>query len=102
VAPINGSAWAGDTSLLSDISEVRAAIACCRSHITASVFNGPAVTLHTKIPPSTSIDPSQTQIRDAATDWFLKAMSWIYGHDAGAVDRGMCSDGREGRPWNLD
>jgi salicylate hydroxylase len=23
------------------------------------------------------------QIRDARTDWFLKAMSWIYGHDAG-------------------
>jgi salicylate hydroxylase len=23
------------------------------------------------------------QIRDAATDWFLKAMSWVYGHDAG-------------------
>jgi salicylate hydroxylase len=36
------------------------------------------------------------QIRDVATDWFLKAMSWIYGHDAGAVDRGMCSDVREG------
>jgi salicylate hydroxylase len=26
------------------------------------------------------------QIRDAATDWFLKAMSWIYAHDAGAVE----------------
>jgi hypothetical protein len=36
------------------------------------------------------------QIRDAATDWFLKAMSWVYGHDAGAVDSGVYSDGREG------
>jgi salicylate hydroxylase len=36
------------------------------------------------------------QIRDAATDWFLKAMSWIYGHDAGAVDIETCSGGREG------
>src|SRR5450756_1210196 len=23
-----------------------------------------------------------TQVRDAATDWFINAMSWIYGHDA--------------------
>jgi len=35
------------------------------------------------------------QIRDAATDWFFKAMSWVYGHDAGAVSE-TCSDGREG------
>jgi hypothetical protein len=67
LAPIKGSAWAGDTSLLSDISEVRAAIASCRSHITASVFKGPAVTLHTKIPPSTSIDPSKTHMNGAVT-----------------------------------
>jgi salicylate hydroxylase len=26
------------------------------------------------------------QIRDAAKDWFLQAMSWVYGHDAAAVD----------------
>jgi 2-polyprenyl-6-methoxyphenol hydroxylase-like FAD-dependent oxidoreductase len=26
------------------------------------------------------------QIRKAATDWFLQAMDWVYGHDAGAVD----------------
>jgi len=26
------------------------------------------------------------QIRDAATDWFLRAMGWVYGHDAGVVD----------------
>ena len=25
-------------------------------------------------------------IRNAATDWFLQAMDWVYGHDAGAVD----------------
>jgi salicylate hydroxylase len=25
------------------------------------------------------------QIRNAATDWFLQAMEWVYGHDAGAV-----------------
>jgi salicylate hydroxylase len=36
------------------------------------------------------------QIRDAATDWFLKAMSWVYGYDAGAVDSGTGSNGREG------
>ena len=27
------------------------------------------------------------QIRNASTDWFLTAMSWVYGHDAAAVDR---------------
>ncbi|HEY0340258.1 MAG TPA: FAD-dependent monooxygenase, partial [Steroidobacteraceae bacterium] len=26
------------------------------------------------------------QIRGAGTDWFLEAMSWVYGHDAGATD----------------
>jgi salicylate hydroxylase len=26
------------------------------------------------------------QIRNAATDWFLQAIQWIYGHNAGAVD----------------
>lgn len=26
------------------------------------------------------------QIRNAATDWFLQAMDWVYAHDAGAVD----------------
>jgi salicylate hydroxylase len=26
------------------------------------------------------------QIRNAATDWFLQAMDWVYGHDAGAID----------------
>jgi salicylate hydroxylase len=26
------------------------------------------------------------QIRDSATDWFLKAFGWVYGHDAEAVD----------------
>ena len=28
------------------------------------------------------------QIRDASTDWFLQAMDWVYGHDAGAVEAG--------------
>lgn len=36
------------------------------------------------------------QIRDAATDWFLKAMSWVYGYDAGAVDSVPGSDARKG------
>jgi salicylate hydroxylase len=36
------------------------------------------------------------QIRDAATDWFLNTMSWVYGHDVGAIDIGACSDGGEG------
>ena len=26
------------------------------------------------------------QIRNAATDWFLQAMEWVYGHDAGTVE----------------
>ncbi len=26
------------------------------------------------------------QIRNAATDWFLHAMDWVYGHDAGVLD----------------
>jgi 2-polyprenyl-6-methoxyphenol hydroxylase-like FAD-dependent oxidoreductase len=34
--------------------------------------------------------PSQrardAQIHNAATDWFLTAMSWVYGHDAAAID----------------
>jgi len=28
------------------------------------------------------------QIQDAATDWFLKAIGWIYEHDAGALPLG--------------
>ena len=35
------------------------------------------------------------QIRDSATDWFLKAFGWVYGHDAGAVD-GATGCGGEG------
>jgi 2-polyprenyl-6-methoxyphenol hydroxylase-like FAD-dependent oxidoreductase len=34
------------------------------------------------------------QIRDAASGWFLQAMDWVYGHDAGAVD--------DGRAYELD
>jgi salicylate hydroxylase len=26
------------------------------------------------------------QLRDASTDWFLRAIEWVYGHDVGAVD----------------
>jgi len=31
------------------------------------------------------------QICNAATDWFLQAMEWVYGHDAGAVDVVTCA-----------
>ena len=38
------------------------------------------------LPDGPSQQARDAQIRDAATDWFLTAMSWIYGHDAAAVD----------------
>jgi salicylate hydroxylase len=31
------------------------------------------------------------QISNAATDWFLQTMAWVYGHDAGAVDVVACA-----------
>jgi salicylate hydroxylase len=31
------------------------------------------------------------QMRDVATDWFLRAMQWIYAHDAAAVDVATCA-----------
>jgi salicylate hydroxylase len=38
------------------------------------------------LPDGPSQQARDAQIRNAATDWFLTAMSWVYGHDAAAVD----------------
>jgi salicylate hydroxylase len=38
------------------------------------------------LPDGPSQQARDAQIRNAATDWFLTAMSWVYGHDAATVD----------------
>jgi salicylate hydroxylase len=48
------------------------------------------------LPDGPSQQMRDAQIRNASTDWFLTAMSWVYGHDAAAVDSGVCSDDCEG------
>jgi salicylate hydroxylase len=38
------------------------------------------------LPDGTQQRERDAQLGDASTDWFLRAIEWVYGHDVGAVD----------------
>lgn len=40
------------------------------------------------LPDGSQQQARDAQIREASSDWFLKASGWIYGHDAGVVETG--------------